>query len=77
MITMVDEGSRSRSIPNAQQRLPRARPGGLMMPGDMGHVAKEYRPGGTLLETLGGRRASPRRSCRDGEDVLRLVMRLG
>ncbi len=49
----------------------------VLMPGDMGHMAKEYRSDGTLLETLGQPDGITRAELqRTAENVLRLVLAL-
>ena len=49
----------------------------VLMPGDMGHMAKEYRSDGTLLETLGQPEGITRGELqRTAENVLRLALAL-
>ena len=49
----------------------------VLMPGDMGHLAKKYRPDGSLLETLGQPEGITRGELqRTAGNVLRLVMRV-
>ena len=49
----------------------------VLMPGDMGHLAKSYRPDGSLLETLGEPDGITRGELqRTAKNVLRLVLTL-
>ena len=73
------KASRSPEFPKMRNNAYRVRAQvDVLMPGDMGHVAKEYRSDGTLLETLGRPEGITRGELqRTAKNVLRLVMRLG
>ena len=70
--------SRSPEFPNLRDNAYRVRAGvDVLMPGDMGHTARSYRPDASLLETLGRPQGITLGELqRTARRVLRLVIRL-
>ena len=70
--------SKSPEFPNIRDNAYRVRAQvDVLMPGDMGHMAKQYKSDGTLLETLGKKDGITRGELqRTAKNVLSLILRL-